>query len=89
MADYLREIEVSPNGLFLLLINGKDGSKIKLANSECVPVGPPRIVGDISRALEDAPENSQAYILGPRYPRTDLHGHTLQAIQFYRLSTDI
>ncbi len=89
MDNYLREIEVSSNGLFLLLINGRDGSKIKLANSECIPVGAPRIVNDVSRALEDAPENSQAYMLGPQYPRTDLHGNTLQAIQFYRLSSDI
>ncbi len=89
MGDTLREIEISTNGFFLLLINGRDGSKIKLAKNECVPVGAPRIINDISRALEDAPENSQAYILGPQYPRTDLHGHILQAIQFYHIEGDI
>ncbi len=65
MTRQLREIEFSSNGLFLLLINQQDGSKIKLAYSGCIPVGAPRIMNDVSRALDDAPENSQAYILGP------------------------
>ena len=53
------------------------------------PVGNPRIVSDVSCALESAPARANAYTLSWPHSRTDLHGNVLYALQFYRIPREV
>ena len=81
----LLEVIVQGKDIFVLLLNGQGGSQIKLNSAEYLPLGAPIITEDIEQSIREAPELANAYVLSEIHDRTDLHGKTLQAIQFYRI----
>ncbi|MEK6846571.1 MAG: hypothetical protein AABY16_00205 [Nanoarchaeota archaeon] len=89
MTGKLLEIAVHGDNSFVLLFNGRSGSQIRLNQLDYSPVGTPRIVTDVSEALKQAPAGANAYSIGEPYVRTDLHNHSLQAIQFYRVPDNL
>ena len=85
MVRKLLEIEVHGESSFVLLLNGKNGSRIKLAPIELESIGRPIITSDLSISISEAPTLANAYTLGEAHSRTDLHGNILYALQFYKV----
>jgi len=89
MSKNLLEIAVHGENIFVLLLNGRDGSQLKLDPADYTPVGAPIMTTNVGESLRRAPDRANAYTLSAPHVRTDLYGNSLQAIQFYRVPQNL